>query len=39
VEKRIRERLEEIKRLKQPTSDRPSNSGVEFNPKAHKKRI
>src|SRR6202795_4496626 len=25
VEKRIRERLEEIKRLKQPTSDRPSN--------------
>src|SRR5260370_26332578 len=26
VEKRIRERLEEIKRLKQPTSDRTSNS-------------
>jgi putative ATPase len=25
VEKRIRERLEEIKRLKQPTLDRPSN--------------
>ena len=25
VEKRIRERLEEIKRLKQPTSDRPPN--------------
>jgi putative ATPase len=39
VEKRIRERLEEIKRLKQPTSDRPSNRTSNSTPRAHKKRI
>jgi putative ATPase len=43
LEKRIRERLEEIKRLKQPTSDRPPNPSVksdaQSDKKAHKKRI
>jgi putative ATPase len=37
VEKRIRERLEEIKRLKQPTSDRPSNRTSSSTPRRTKR--
>jgi putative ATPase len=37
VEKRIRERLEEIKRLKQPTSDRPSNRTSNSTPRRTKR--
>src|SRR6266481_1079465 len=37
VEKRIRERLEEIKRLKQPTSDRPPNRTSNSTPRRTKR--
>ena len=37
VEKRIRERLEEIKRLKQPMSDRPSNRTSNSTPRRTKR--
>jgi putative ATPase len=37
VEKRIRERLEEIKRLKQPASDRPSNRASNSTPRRTKR--
>jgi putative ATPase len=39
VEKRIRERLEEIKKLKQPASNRPANAASKSEEKPHKKRI
>ena len=39
VEKRIRERLEEIKRLKQPASNRTSSPASKSNDKPNKKRI
>ena len=39
VEKRIRERLEEIKKLKQPASHNPANPPSKTEEKPHKKRI